>query len=176
MKKHFTVSTLAGAAALVALNIVITRFLSVTVGPVRIGFGFLPIAFGSMLYGPVVGTISALVADVLGAVIQGAGFGLSAALYGLTYGLFLYGRKKSCKNIAACVILQAIVIDAFLGALWYYIYTSMTFPVALTGRSINALVMIPVKIVMIQYLIIFRKVMRIRMYGIIVRSSIHGKT
>ena len=156
MKKHFTVSTLAGAAALVALNIVITRFLSVTVGPVRIGFGFLPIAVGSMLYGPVVGTISALVADVLGAVIQGAGywpgFGLSTALYGLTYGLFLYGREKSCKNIAACVILQAIVIDAFLGALWYYIYTSMTFPVALTGRSINALVMIPVKIVMVQYL------------------------
>ena len=156
MKKYFTVNTLAGSAALIALNIVITRFLSVNVGPVRIGFGFIPIAFGSMLYGPVVGTIVAVVADVLGAVIQGAGywpgFGLSAALYGVTYGVFLYRREKSCKNITVCVILQAIIIDALMGALWYYIYTSMTFPVALTGRSINALVMIPVKIVMIQYL------------------------
>lgn len=156
MKKHFTVNTIAGAAALVALNIVITRFLSVTVGPVRVGFGFIPIAFGSMLYGPVVGTVVAVVADVLGAVIQGAGywpgFGLSAALYGITYGLFLYNREKSYKNITLCVILQAIVIDAFLGALWYYVYTSMTFPVALTGRSVNALAMIPVKIIMIKYL------------------------
>lgn len=156
MKKHFTVNTLAGAAVLIALNIVITRFLSVTVGPVRIGFGFIPIAFGSMLYGTVVGTVISLVADVLGAVIQGAGywpgFGLSAALYGVTYGMFLYNREINYKNITICVILQAIFIDAFLGALWYNIYAGMTFSAALIGRSIDAFVMIPVKIVMIQYL------------------------
>lgn len=156
MKKHFTVSTLSGSAALIALNIVITRFLSVTVGPVRIGFGFIPIAFGSMLYGPVVGTAAAVIADVLGAIMQGTGywpgFGLSAALYGITYGLFLHQREKSCKNIMACVILQAAAIDALMGALWYFVYAGMAFSVALIGRSINAVVMIPVKAVTIRYL------------------------
>jgi len=155
MKKNLSARVLAGCAVLIALNIVITRLLSVTVGPVRIGFGFITIAFGSMLYGPVLGTVSAVVADVLGAVMQGTGywlgFGLSTALYGMTYAFFLYRREKSYKNITACVILQAIVIDAFLGALWYTLYAGMPFWTALTGRSINALIMIPVKIVMLKY-------------------------
>lgn len=156
MKKHFTVKTLVTSALLVALNIVITRLLSINLDPVRIGFGFLPIALGSMLFGPVTGTVISLVADILGAVLQGLGvwpgFILSAGLYGLTYGLFLYRHQKSFKNIIICVVFQAIFIDAFLGALWYSVYTSMTFSVALAGRSINAIAMIPVKIITIKYL------------------------
>lgn len=155
MRKHFTVNTLSGAAVLIALNIVITRFLSVTIGPVRIGFGFVPVAFGSMLYGSVTGAVIAVTADALGALLQGTGywpgFGLSAALCGMTYGL-LNGRKKNCKNIAICVILQAVVIDAFLGALWHTVYIGMPFSAALASRSVYALIMIPIKIIMIRYL------------------------
>ena len=104
------------SAVLVALNIVITRLLSIDVGAVRIGLGFIPIALGSMLYGAVPGAIIAIIADILGALLQGKGywigFGLSAALMGLTYGWFLYGKEKSFRRITLCVILQAIFIDA----------------------------------------------------------------
>ncbi len=156
MKKHFTPKTLVGSALLVALNIVITRLLSINLDPVRIGFGFLPIAFGSMLYGTVVGTVISVVADFLGALLQGngiwPGFILSAALYGATYGVFLYRREKSFKNIVLCALLQAVFIDTLLGALWYAFYTSMPFLVAIAGRAINAAITIPVKVFMIKYL------------------------
>ena len=156
MKKYFTANTLAGAAVLIALNIVMTRLLSVSVGPVRIGFGFIPIALGSMLYGPVMGTVISVVADVLGAVLQGAGywpgFGLSAALYGITYGLFLYNREKSYKTITTCIMVQAVMIDTLMGAFWFYVYAGMAFPAALIGRGINAAAMIPIKVIMMKYL------------------------
>ena len=156
MKKHFTVHTLVVSAVLIALNIVITRLLSVDVGAVRIGLGFIPIALGSMLYGPVPGAVIAVVSDLLGALLQGKGywpgFGLSAALLGATYGLFLYKREKSYKNISICVILQAVFIDALLGALWHNIFAGTPYFAALTMRSLDAAVMIPIKIIFISYL------------------------
>lgn len=156
MKKYFTPKTLVGSALLVALNIVITRLLSINLDPVRIGFGFLPIAFGSMLYGTVVGTVISVVADFLGALLQGngvwPGFILSAALYGITYGVFLYRREKSFKNILLCALLQAVFIDTLLGAFWFTVYTGMPFLAAITGRAINAAITIPVKVFMIKYL------------------------
>ena len=156
MNQKFSVKTLVISAVLVALNIVITRLLSVNIGPVRIGLGFIPIAFGSMLFGTFWGMAISVVADVLGAVLSGTGywpgFGLSAALYGVTYGLFLYRHEKSVKNITLCVVLQAIIIDTLMGALWYNVYAGMAFSAALIGRAINAFAMIPVKIVLIRYL------------------------
>ncbi len=159
MQKHFSVRTLVFSAVLIALNIVITRLLSVDIGAVRIGLGFIPIALGSMLYGAVPGAIIAVVADILGAILQGKGywigFGLSAALMGITYGLFLYEKEKTYKAISACVIFQAIFIDALLGALWYRVFGGMPFFAALGMRAVDAAVMIPVKIILIRYLWIY---------------------
>lgn len=156
MKKQFTVHTLVVSAVLIALNIVITRLLSIDVGAVRIGLGFIPIALGSMLYGPVPGAVIAFFADFLGALLQGKGywpgFALSAILLGASYGMFLYKREKSYKNITICVVLQAVFIDALLGALWYRIFGGTPFVAALSMRSLDAAAMIPIKIILISYL------------------------
>ena len=146
---------LAYGALLIALNIVITRLLSINIFTVRIGFGFLPVAFGSIWFGPLWGAILAVIADVSGMLLSGGmpwpGFTLSAALYGITYGLFLHKREINFKNLALCVILQAIFIDAHLGAVWYNYYAGTPFLAALLSRSIDALCMIPVKIIVIKY-------------------------
>lgn len=143
-------------ALLVAMNIVLTRLLSFDIGAVRIGVGFIPIALGAMLYGAVPGAIIAVVADVVGAILQGKGywfgFTLSAALMGVSYGLFLYGREKSYWNISLCVVLQAILIDALLGAFWHNFFAGTPYIAALIARSIDAAAMIPVKIILIRYL------------------------
>lgn len=144
------------SAVLIALNIVITRLLSIDIGAVRIGLGFIPISLGAMLYGPVPGAAIAVLADLLGALLQGKGywpgFGLSSLLLGATYGLFLYKKEKSLKNITICVVLQAVLIDALLGSLWYKIFGGMPFLAALSMRSVDAFVMIPVKMILIPYL------------------------
>lgn len=159
MKKQISVRMLVTMALLVAMNIVLTRLLSIDIGPVRIGVGFIPIALGAMMYGPVPGAIIAVVADVVGAILQGKGywfgFSLSAALLGTSYGLFLYGKEKSYRAITLCVVLQAVLIDALLGALWHNLFAGTPYIGALVARSLDALAMIPVKIILIRYLWIF---------------------
>jgi len=169
--KKITTKTLAYGAILIALNIVITRLLSINVGVVRIGFNFIPVVLGSYFFGPLVGAVLAALADVLGMLMTGGlpwlGFTISQALYGLSYGVLFYKIKKSsnglylskrqdCHNIKALsvlVVLQAIVIDAILGALWYRLHAGAPFFASLGARAIDALSMIPVKIVVIKYMI-----------------------
>lgn len=156
MKTRITPRILAYGAILVALNIVLTRLLSINVFTVRIGFNFIPIALGSMMFGPCVGAVLSVIADVLGMLMSGGmpwlGFTINAALYGISYGLFLQKDRFSTKTLFVCVFLQAIIIDAFLGALWYYHYIGTPFWAALGARAIDAVAMIPVKILVIKYM------------------------
>ena len=156
MKKIFTPRVLASCAALIATNIILTKLLSITLVYVRISFNFLPIALGSMLYGPLVGGISALLADILGVVIVGEplfwGYSVSAFLYGITYGIFLYKRELTNKNLIACIALETLFIDILLGALWANIFFGKPYPVALLGRAADAIPMAIVKVSMIKYI------------------------
>ena len=156
MKFRVTPRILAYGAILVALNIVLTRLLSINVFTVRIGFNFIPIALGSMIFGPSIGALLAVIADVLGMLMSGGmpwlGFTVNAALYGISYGLFLQKDRFSTKKLIICVILQAIIIDATLGALWYNHYVGTPFWAALGARAVDAAAMIPVKILVIKYM------------------------
>lgn len=156
MKKPFSLQTLTWGAALVAINIVLTKFLSITLAFVRIGFNFLPISFGSVLFGPVTGGLLAVLADVLGVIIVGEpfywGYSVSAFLYGFTYGFFLYKREKNAKNITLCIMLQTIFIDILLGAYWANLFFGKPYFIALLLRGADAIPMVFVKIYMIKHL------------------------
>ena len=156
MKKFFTPRVLAACAALIAVNIILTKLLSITFVYVRISFNFLPIFLGSMLYGPLVGGVTALLADILGVIIVGEplfwGYSVSAFLYGVTYGAFLYKRKMTNTNLIACIVLQTIFIDMLLGALWANIFFGKPYFIALLGRTADAIPMAVVKVYMIKYI------------------------
>ncbi len=143
-------------ALLIALHIVVTRFLSFENQAIRISFGFVPVSLTSMLFGPYIGAASAFISDFLGMLIfpKGPyfpGFGLNEALYGLTYGLFLFNKEKNFKRIILCLILQTVIIDLGLATLWLHILYKNPFWVILSSRCITALVMFPIKIFGIKY-------------------------
>ncbi len=144
-------------ALFIALNIVIVRFLSIQTEFFRISFGFVPTSLCSMLFGPYIGAFSAFFSDFLGMVINSKGqpyfpgFGINEALYGLTYALFLYKRKKSFLNITLCVLLQAVFIDVALGSVWLRMLYHNPIWTTILARSLTAVVMIPIKIVGIKY-------------------------
>lgn len=156
MKKNLSVKTLAYGAVLIAANIVITRLLGYNVGPVRISFTFIPLALGSILFGPLLGAAFALIADVLGQLLTGGlpwlGFCISTILYGVSFGAFLYKKPHTWVRISVCVILQQIFIDAVLGSFWFYHYMGTPYLGALTMRGLDALCMIPVEIIVIKYI------------------------
>ena len=144
-------------ALLITVNIVVSRFLSIQTEIFKISFGFITTSLTAMLFGPFVGAGSAFLADFLGMLVNSKGlayfpgFGISEALYGLSYGLFLYKKEKNMRHIIPCLLLQTIFIDLGLGTLWLHILFKNPVFTILTGRIITAAVMFPIKVIGIKY-------------------------
>lgn len=151
-------------ALFIALNVVLVRFLSFQTVTLRIGFGFLSDSVCAMMFGPIVGGATAALSDIAGMLINShgmpyfPGFTVNAALYGITYGLFLYRREKSYINIILCVVLQMVFIDLLMGTVWAFLFSNVMmgkavgFVAVLVPRVASALVMVPIKVLVIKYL------------------------
>ncbi|MBR1824501.1 MAG: folate family ECF transporter S component [Ruminococcus sp.] len=63
---------LIASALLAAISIVLSKFVSLNLtDSIRIGFGALPIQMAGVFFGPVVGGVVGLVADVIGCILRG---------------------------------------------------------------------------------------------------------
>ena len=112
-------------AMFVAVQIILSRFLSINLWNLKIGFSFIPIVLAGILLGPLSAGLVGLVADVLGATLFpiGAffpGFSLTSFITAFGYGFFLH-KNQSMKNIVAAVLFSKIVGTIFLDTLWIYI-------------------------------------------------------
>lgn len=142
----------------IAMEVILTRFLSIQTPIVRIGFSFIPIALSSMIFGPIFGGITAALADIIGMMIfpsGGAyfpGFTLSAFLTGMIYGLFLYKKQKTLFQVSLAVIAVSLFVNLGLDTIWLWIITGKGFIALLTPRIIKTLVMAPIQILMIKSL------------------------
>lgn len=149
-------------ALFIALQIVLTRFFSIQTPIVRIGFGFLPLAICAMMFGPWIGGIAAVIADIIGVVLfsSGAffpGFTLTAFLTGAVYGLLLHNKPKNFIRIALAAVIVTMVINLGLDTLWVKMITGNAYLAILPTRVVKSLIMIPIQISLIQ--IMWRYVM-----------------
>lgn len=139
-----------------AMEIILTRFLSIQTPFVRIGFTFLPIALSAMMFGPWISGITAALADVLGMMLFSSGmpffpgFTASAFLTGLLYGIILYQKQKNLRNITLAVLLVSLVITLGLDTLWLWMLTGDGILVLLPARVLKFFIMIPIQILVIQ--------------------------
>lgn len=66
-KQIFSTKTLVAVSALTAMSIVLTRILKIEIGEtIRVSFGHLPILISGVLFGPLAGALTGLVADFVG--------------------------------------------------------------------------------------------------------------
>lgn len=146
-------------ALLIALQIVLSRWLSINLQFLKIGFSFVPIMFAGYLYGASGGVIVAVVSDLIGAITintQGAffpGFTVSAALVGFIYGLSL--KNVTTGKIIAGVIIKELLCSLLLNTCWLSIMYHSSFTALLATRIWQVLVMICVEIGFAE--IIFRR-------------------
>lgn len=138
----------------IAIEIILTRFLSIQTPIIRFGFGFIPLSFSAMLFGPVAGAITGAVADIIGMMLfpKGAyfpGFTVSAALSGAIYGMYFYKRPKNLVNIFLAVVTITLFVDLGLNTIWLSILTKKAVYAIMTPRLIKNLVTIPIKIMLI---------------------------
>ena len=125
-------------ALLTALEIVLSRFLSISAWNTKIGFAFVPVVIAALLLGPLKAGLVAALADFLGALLFPVGpyfpgFTLTAFLMGLCYGLFLY-KKPGFVRILLAVAIHQLVLSLLLNTLWISLLYGSVFGALLVSR------------------------------------------
>lgn len=142
-------TTITCIALLIALDIILTRFVSINTQFLRIGFGMIPVAIAGAAFGPVWGGVCGAVGDLLGLMIfpSGAffpGFTLTAALTGVIYGLCMYRRPRKIMYAVLASIIVCIGCNLILDTIWLDIMYGSGFLAILPARAIKCAINIPV--------------------------------
>lgn len=176
-------------AALVAMQIILARFLSIQASDIlRISFESIPIILAGMWLGPLSGAVVALIADILGTVLSGYGIwfppiALGPVLVGVLSGLStkyifrsdLSSTKESWKVILTVIvigIINSFVIGPFTTTLYSILVMGNTnaFTVLLGTNFIGRLTTKPVTI-LVDALIV--TIVNRAVYRPVIRSIVH---
>ncbi|GEM_PF-250580 len=175
-KAPFSIRVLAQVSLLVALEIVLSRFLSINTQVVKIGFAFVPVVICAAAYGPLWAGACAAVADIIGAILFPVGpfmpgITFTALLRGAALGFAYYGLEVKPKSPlfwirhAGVVVFNAIVFSLLLNSYWLSIIYPRGFVYFVTSRILQEAIIIPVQIVINPLLMSF--VWRLRASGLI---------
>ena len=153
MKKKMNVQTLVTLGVLIAMEIILSRFLSISAWNIKIGFNFIPVAIAAITYGPIAGGIVGGLGDLVGAVVFpiGAyfpGFTLTAVLSGVVLGLFLH-KKQTFIRLVCGVAINQLILGLFVNTLWISILYGSPYGALFVTRIFQSMVLIPVQIIVI---------------------------
>lgn len=156
MEKNNLTRKLVIIAMFVAIEVVLTRFLSIHTPFARIGLGFLPIAMLGIMYGPLTAGLSYAAGDLIGATLFPTGpffpgFTLTVFLTGIVYGSFLHKHGPRSSNLVAASIM-VVAIRMGLDTLWLGILFDDSYLALMPVRLVKGLIDIPLQIVLIPLL------------------------
>ncbi|KRL38903.1 folate family ECF transporter S component [Liquorilactobacillus uvarum] len=140
---------------LIAMDIIVGKFLSFGVWSVRISLTFIIVFFMAAWFGPIVGGVASAIADIVGTLLMGGiggyfvGFTISAFIEAFIYGVIFYDKKVSFLRILCAVLINILVVDALLNTFWimwlYHALFWSIFPV----RILKELLMIPIQVILL---------------------------
>ena len=122
LKEHLDLRSIALAAVLCAIAIVIEKFNLPLSTTLQISLSFFAIGLCSMLTGPVMAVFCGMIVDLVGSIGSPypffAGYTLTAVLTALLYALFLYRAKVTFWRIFAAEAVINLFVNTALGSLW----------------------------------------------------------
>lgn len=144
-ERRFSTQQLVLMAMLIAANVVLSRFLSISAWNIKIGFAFVPVVVAAIYMGPLQAALVGALGDFIGAILFpiGAyfpGFTATAFLVGFTYGIFLH-KKQNNARIFGAVVLTEVVGSLLLNTLWISILYGSPFLPLMATRVFQVLVM-----------------------------------
>lgn len=143
-------------AVLLAMLVILSRFLSIRTPIMKISFGFLPTMLCAIWLGPKWTLLLNVLGDLIGATLFPTGpffigYTISTAVSALIYGCFLYqkyfGYKWLVLRVIAATVLVAVIVNMGLNTLWTSITAGQAFWPLLGTRIVKQLIMIPVHVV-----------------------------
>ena len=122
MTKTNLITKLTLTSILIALNIIMERFLAYSVWNLQLSFSFIIIAFASVFLGIPYAVITATVGDILGTLLfptgpYFVGFTITNALMAFTTAIFIY-KKINIYKIFSSVLINKLLFSLFLNSLW----------------------------------------------------------
>ncbi len=141
-KRKINVRIVVIMGLMIAMQIILTRFLSIQAWNIKIGFGFIPIVITAIVLGPVEAGITAGIADFLGTIMfpigpYFPGFTLTQVAMGITWGLFLNKKMTLPRTIGACAV-NNFVFSLFLNTLWISILYGSPYIALIPTRVMQA--------------------------------------
>lgn len=151
---HSNVKKIAMIGMLLAIQIILGRFVSITLPVVKLSFMFLPRALTALFFGPLWGAAAAVMGDflvtILGPYAYFPPMATTALLEGIVYALFLYRRPLTTGRVVACVITESVVCSILLQTYWLTVLTGAGFVELLPVRLLQNAIIIPVQIICIR--------------------------
>ena len=156
-KQKFTTRTLTTLAMLIAIEVILSRFLSINAWNIKIGFGFVPVVIAAILYGPLAGGIVGALSDFIGALLfpigtYFPGFTLTSFLMGMIFGLFLYKKQGWLQGLAAVGINQ-FILGLFLNTFWISVLYGSPYVPLLATRVFQSILLTVVQLICIQLMV-----------------------
>ena len=156
-KKMSRTHQLVVMAMLVAIQVILSRVLSINLWNLKIGFAFVPIAIAGILLGPVGAGLTGTVAALIGATLLPSGtffpgFTLTAFITAFGNGFFLQ-KKQDMPHILAAVLFSEIVGTLLLNTKWLSILYGTPFMPIFITRVGQAVGMGIVEVIVIKILV-----------------------
>lgn len=149
-RRSFSAKDIAVIGLMMALSVVLTRFLSIETQFVRIGFSYIPMVLLAIMYGPWLAGTSGALADVVGFFLFARGFPfspgftLSAAVGPIIYGLILYRRQLTFWRIFLACLTVNLVVNVVLNSFWLWLLYDQAFLALLPVRIVQNVVSLPI--------------------------------
>ena len=147
-------------ALLAAISIVLGKFLAINIGEsIRLSFENLTIMLAGILFGPIAGFITGLVADVLGCLLYGYALNpiitLGAASIGFFSGAFykLFSNINSTFNILLTIVISHIIGSILIKTIGLSVWYDLPFLVTLGWRALNYLIVSTAEFMLITILL-----------------------
>ncbi len=153
VNKRITLNKLVILAMLIAIEIIMSRFLSIAQWNMKFSFAFIPVVMAGILYGPVAGGVVGGVSDFIGALLfpigpYFPGYTFTAILIGVVYSLFLYKKQTMIRIISSVVIVNGI-LSLFLNSAWIAFTSGSNYFAIVFSRGLQCIIMTAASIAVI---------------------------
>ena len=156
--RRFSAKDIAVIGLMIAIKVVLTRFLAVETQFVRVSFTFIPTILLAVMYGPWGSGFSGAGADLLGFFLFpkgfpfSPGFTISAAIGPMIYAFILYKKRLSLGRLITANIAVTLLVNVGLNSLWLYILYDQAFWGMLPIRLGENILTLPIEIAIIYWI------------------------
>lgn len=161
--KKLTIKKIVMIALMVALHVVLSRFLSINIWSNKIGFSFVPVFVAAYLYGPLAAGLVGGLGDFLGAILfpigpYFPGFTLTCIIGGVAFG-FLLHKKQTIPRLLSATLINQLVLGLLVNTLWISILYGSSFGGLMLTRIVQCVILLPVEFVTMLFLLktLFRR-------------------